>query len=441
MNIVQISTADYGGGAERTARELYYGQRVVGNRVWLAVGKRQAGDPDVIEIPDLRYSSTWARGCLALRRVLGPAEHAGKRGMWRLRELLRIIARPLNSLYQYLGVEDFDFPGTHTLETLTPTRADIYHLHNLHGGYFDLRFLRKLSNHASTIVTMHDAWLTSGHCAHSLGCERWRHGCGRCPDLTIYPEIKRDATAFNWRRKRDIFRASKLHVGVPCQWLRRKVEDSMLDPIDIRVIPYGVDLSIFCPGDARSARAKLGLPQSAYIILFVANRGRNNRFKDFSTLINAIHLISSQSLGAPVWFVCLGDDGEDEVLANGRIRYAGFHTDAETIVAHYRSADVVLHAANADTFPYVILEALACGTPVVATSVGGIPEQVEHGRTGCLVKQGHSEELACHVVMLLENDDLRQSMGNNAVSMARSRYDLRRMVSEYLDWYQELLSS
>jgi hypothetical protein len=54
------------------------------------------------------------------------------------------------------------------------------------------------------MLTLHDAWLLSGHCAHSFDCQRWKTGCGECPDLDVYPASPRDATACNWRRKREI---------------------------------------------------------------------------------------------------------------------------------------------------------------------------------------------------------------------------------------------
>ena len=59
--------------------------------------------------------------------------------------------------------------------------ADVLHLHNLHGGYFDLRHLPRLSPRLPVVVTLHDTWLTSGHCAYTLECERWRDGLRRLP--------------------------------------------------------------------------------------------------------------------------------------------------------------------------------------------------------------------------------------------------------------------
>ncbi len=80
-----------------------------------------------------------------------------------------------------------------TAPIVLDTPAQIVQCHNLHGGYFDLRALQWLSARVPTLLTLHDMWTLTGHCAHALGCDRWRTGCGRCPDLKLDPAIRADA--------------------------------------------------------------------------------------------------------------------------------------------------------------------------------------------------------------------------------------------------------
>jgi len=106
---------------------------------------------------------------------------------------------------------------------------------------------------------------------------------------------------------------------------------------------------------------------------------------------------------------------------------------------YYQAADIYVHPARAETFPTTVLEALACGTPVVASRVGGIPEQVVEGKTGFLVSVGDAREMAGRILGLLADGDLRQEIGRLAAEDAARRFGLERMVKGYLDAYQEIL--
>jgi glycosyltransferase involved in cell wall biosynthesis len=340
-----------------------------------------------------------------------------------------------------MGIEDFHFPGTRQLLDLTDQRPDVVHCHNLHGGYFDLRALPWLSRQVPVVLTLHDAWLLSGHCAHSFDCERWKRGCGHCPDLTIEPAIRRDATAYNWRRKQKIFKASRLYVATPCQWLMHKVEQSLLAPaiVEARVIPNGVDLSVFRPADKAEARSALGIPHGALVVLFAANSLRQNMWKDYRTARDAVALTFANMNARDLLFIALGDDGQAEEQAGPAVRFVPYQTEPKAVARYYQAADVYVHAARADTFPNTVLEAQACGTPAVATAVGGIPEQVEDGLNGFLVPAGDAPALAARLTQLLSDHELRARMGLQAVEVARRRFDLSRQADAYLDWYQELV--
>src|SRR3546814_3518586 len=75
--------------------------------------------------------------------------------------------------------------------------------------------------------------------------------------------------------------------------------------------------------------------------------------------------------------LALGDSGPDEKVGNTELRFVPYQSEEAVVASFYHAADIYLHAAHADNFPTTLLEAAACGLPVVATAVGGIPEQVE----------------------------------------------------------------
>jgi len=449
MNILQVNSSDISGGAQKVAWNLFQSYRSRGHRSYLAVGYKRSSDPGVLRIPNEEAAKRWAHFWWVVHYRLQRLDRNG-----RLSRIARKLAAPRALVDTLHGIEDFHFPGTWRLLNLPPFFPDIVHCHNLHIGYFDLAILPWLSRQVPILLTLHDAWLLSGHCAHSLGCERWRIGCGECPDLSTYPDIRRDATAQNWERKRQIYAGSRFYVATPSKWLMDKVEQSSLGlgMMGSKVIPNGVDLNVFHPTEPKQGRASLALPADGKIILFAANGIRANRSKDFRTMREAFERVVSRLNGEHLFFIALGEDAPLERVGRAEIRFVPYQREPETVARYYQASDIYLHAANADTFPSTILEALACGVPVVATAVGGIPEQVKGLRadndslnhygpaeaTGFLTLPGNAEKMAVHVERILTDKLLHRRLAFNAANDARERFGLEQQVDAYLSWYEEI---
>ena len=440
LTILQVSALDRAGGAEQVAWNLFQAYRQGGLASWLAVGKKRSADPGVFVIQENGSSKGWGRFCEQMASLFNPLQ--GKvRGVLRLQAFIRQIAKGSDYVAQWRGQEDFYFPGSEKLLKQAPEYPNILHLHNLHGGYFDPRALIKLSEQVPVMLTLHDAWLLSGNCAHSFACERWKTGCGNCPDITIYPGLKVDSTAINWQRKKEIFSKARLYVATPCQWLMDKVKESILAPamIEGRVIPNGVDVQIFHPGDRQQARVRLGLPLDQPILLFVANGIKKNPFKDYETLRAAITLIGEMTT-QPIHFVALGEQGQTEQLGQATVHYIERTTNLELVASYFQAADIYVHVSKAETFPNTILEAMACELPVVASDVGGISEQVIDGVSGLLVESLNPDRLAQAVLRLLKEPALQQQMGAAGLARVRDYFTLERQAKQYQDWYEEIVS-
>ncbi len=430
LRILQISTADMGGGAEKIANDLFTSYRDLGYQSWLAVGTKKSQDPDIFYIT--KSSNCFSQIIPSYIYKLPYVVRVGKK--------IDSLINPAHIFNKLKGCEDFDHPGARNILDQFPELPDILHCHNLHGNYFDLRALPKLSHKIPTVLTLHDAWLLSGHCAHSFDCDRWKIGCGNCPDLSIYPPIRQDATAYNWQRKAQIYGKSRLFVVTPCQWLMDRVENSMLKPgiVASNVIPNGVDLRIFHPADQTESRVELGLPTDAKILLFAAKGIRKNSWKDYKTLQSALAEIAIT--GKNVLCIALGEKSRPEKIGDVDIKFVPYQGDPYKVAQYYQVADLYVHPSRADTFPTTVLEALACGKPVVGTAVGGIPEQIEDGVTGFLTAQGDAKAMATRIVQLLEDDRLRKRMGMQAADAAKEHFDLKRQANEYLKWYETIIN-
>jgi len=161
--------------------------------------------------------------------------------------------------------------------------------------------------------------------------------------------------------------------------------------------------------------------------------------KDFEAMGAVIGSVGSRRWECEIIFLCVGQAGPTESVGSAKVISLGYTAAREQVAGYYQSADLFVHAAKVDNFPLTIMEAMACGLPVVATEVGGIPEQVEEGRTGWLVPLRDVEALVSRVSQLIEQPAVRQTMGRAAAEKAVTTYALERMVSSYEDWYAEIL--
>jgi glycosyltransferase involved in cell wall biosynthesis len=417
--VVIVNTSDEGGGAERMSMLMLDGFAALGIDTWLLVGEKKSDHPRVMPFyrsPFFDYrphAAAWRRTALEIRRKVD----------------------------RRLGREDFNHPYSRRILELTGSPPDLVLCHNLHGGYFDLRALTTLSQRVPVVLRLFDSWLLTGHCAYPLGCPRWEAGCGQCPDLSIPPAISRDATRGNWRRKQRTLGGARLFVSAESQWILDRAKRSLLAPAveDWNLIPGGVDLETFSPGPKAAARQALGLRPDGYIALFVANQGMGNAFKDFPTMRAALVELSRRAPDKVLDLLVVGAEGpEERISANIAIRPLGYFRVPARLADAYRAADVYVHAAIEETFGLSVAEALACGTPVVMASAGGVLEIAQHERTALVVPPRNPVELADAIARLLDAPSLRARLGAAAADSARSRLDHRTMINALHAWCAEI---
>jgi D-inositol-3-phosphate glycosyltransferase len=222
----------------------------------------------------------------------------------------------------------------------------------------------------------------------------------------------------------------------------------------ISVVPCGVDLSLFRPIPPDQARQALGLPSKRRVILFV---GRIEPLKGIDTLLRAISLVAPQ---IPHWqqdlsvIIIGGAPGAGAEQTNAElarlqqlraelgiedlVTFQGAQ-DQDTLVYYYSAAEMVVMPSHYESFGMVALEAMACGTPVVASKVGGLAFSVQDGETGFLVPGGNPAALAARIQELLTDHELRRCMGEQAARWAR-RYSWPAVADQILDVYDTVQS-
>ncbi|MFZ7096219.1 glycosyltransferase family 4 protein [Luteimonas dalianensis] len=308
-------------------------------------------------------------------------------------------------------------------------------------GLFDLGALRRLGaycrEHAIDVVHAHDA---ASEATAALAMP-WRG-----PSLLMTFHRSR---SFETARFRDRLRNAVvgLRVGavVTASEERRRhyIERNYCASGKVSCIPLGIDLARFAPDPALRARTR-SLVGAGEGTLLVGTVGHFGADKGVDLAIGAFQDFMRRTPGRDARMVVLGrgTPADTEALRAliapdlvDRIVFAGFQARPET---WFPGFDVVLHGARREAFGLVLAEAQACGVPVVAARVGGIPEVVIDGLTGCLAPVPTIDALAEALDGLVADETMRLACAERAIEHARRQFSRRRYAEDYLQAYQRL---
>src|SRR3989338_1608974 len=399
MNILQINTADTKGGAGKVSYRLKNELKKLGHQTSLLVSRKYAkNDKEVVLIrPDNN-----------LRR------------------------RILTKLTYYLANDLDFFPSNHILKMPEFKEADIIHCHNLHTNYFNPGALSEISKLKPIVWTLHDMWPVTAHCAHSFDGTLKENGFFTCPSLDIYPPIAWHNEKYLEKRKSGIYQNSKFNIVTPSKWLAEKVSQSALKEKMLSVIYNGVDTNTFHPLPKEQCRKELNLPLDKKIILSFIKK-TDDQWKGLPFITEITERFKNNE---GITFINIGrTTGNRNNLSS--LPPVG---NDETLSKYYSAADALLYPSIADNCPLVVLEAMACGLPVVSFSTGGIPELIDHKKTGYIARYKDAVGLANGITwMLMRTPTEHTAMRESAVIKIRSEFTLNYMTEQYLELYKSIL--
>lgn len=419
MKIVHVSTFDTHGGAARSAYRLHLGLRAIGEDSTMFVRLAYGNDPSVTEMRSSRDILDRVRRRIRKERIA--RDFQGYRA-----------TRPagLEPFHDSRSITWFDF-----LRDLP--KCDILNLHWVANSFLDYEsFFAKVPATTRVVWTLHDMNAFTGGCHYDAGCGRFTESCGRCPQLGSHDPS--DLSHRIWQRKAKAFSqldSSRLQFVTPSRWLGEELGRSSLGGrFPLSVIPYGLDLDDFAPRDRAACRDILGLPLDAKILLFVAD-GLNNERKGFALLTAALAALPRDEAYA---ILSVGGSKPDVAIDVPWIHVGTVNNDRHLSVL-YSAADIFIIPSLEDNLPNTVLEAMACGTPVLGAAVGGIPDMVRPGVTGMLVPPKDVAALASAIVQLLRNPEDLREMRLNCRRIALEEYPLDLQARRYSRLYAQTL--
>jgi len=321
------------------------------------------------------------------------------------------------------------------LSTIRKIDPDVILTGNLHGTGIPLELARGLKATGKLVVSyMHDCFWATGRCAYPTTCQLYRTGCdATCPTPDEYPKLAPEKIAPAWRTKADIFTGA---AGIPLVtnsgWTRDIAVQRYGDRARIDCVPLAVDHELFAPIPKAVARRLLGLPaEGAFVVMGAVDI--LNKWKG-GDLFRKIHdMLEGRSDVSLLLY------GQSSDLLRSK-RSFGLVADERLMPLILSSADIFVGTATEEAFGQTLLEASACGIPVVAFDRGGVSDIVVNEETGLLVKNLDASELEAAINRLLADSSLRDTLGKNARKRVESRFTLAKQADAWTDYLQRLSS-
>ena len=344
------------------------------------------------------------------------------------------LDRVIRRLYVLLSTEPWH--GTRRLLSPPPAEElagiDVIHLHTV-ADWFDVpHWLESLPHRIAVVISIHDMWHITGGCFLYRGCDRYRNTCSLCPILK--PPLNRVLARDEHGRKLQAYQNRRVRVVANSQWLAGLAEQSPVVRAcgGVRVITPGIDTDIFAMQNKTECRAKLGIARDAFVIAAGAASLADTN-KNICWLLEQLAKLPKFENGV----VLLAGEGAVQIPAELNVRLMGGIADRRARAIFFGAADVFVSASLMETYGLSLVEAMACGTPVVAFRVGGIPEAAPDGQGAILCDREDAAALREAITNLNESRQLRVELGQLAHQTTQARNAASSFASKFAELYRE----
>lgn len=330
--------------------------------------------------------------------------------------------------------------GFNISEIVKQVRPDVVHLHWIAGNSFKIGSLAGLRT--PVVWRLADMWPFCGMEHYEPDAYKFATPVNEKAGMLA---SRRDASEWTRLRKLRVYQTlPQLQLAAPSRWMARETMRSALlgeRPVDI--IPTSCDTRRFYPVEQQACREALGLPRDSWVVL-VGAASMRTRSKGLDLFIQAsrqaFRAFPAQNHAKPR-VLTFGADAfsETELEALVEVEHLGAVKDRRLMRIVYNAADVFVAPSRMENLANTVLESLACGTPVVAFDIGGMPDAIEHEKNGFLARPFDTEHLAEGIRFVLSRRG-DPSMRLAAHNKILRDFSLAREIDLYIDLYARMLA-
>lgn len=413
MKILLLNTYDNQGGAAIATYRLHRGLGLIGVNSRLLVQGKRVNDSTVIG-----QATKWGVALSVLRPYLD-------------RVLTRLYANRRKVYFSPAW-----FPED-LASKIKKNNTDIVHLFWVNDGFLKIETIKKIKQ--PVVWTLHDMWPFTGGCHYDDECRKFEQSCGKCPALQSNQE--RDLSRRVWKRKSVSWEGLPIVVVATSRWLADMARSSSLFRNQrIEVIPNGIDTDVYKPANKAAARTIYNLPQDKHLILFSAFSATSDKRKGSNLLVQALEIMSKNDCGLKTELVIVGASRPENPPDMGmKVHYMGHLQDEISQVLLYSAADVLVAPSLQENLSNTVLEALSCGTPVVAFNIGGMPDMIDHQANGYLAKPFDTTDLANGIQWVLKDQHCHLALSKCARQKVIDCFMLKSIAERYAELYENIL--
>lgn len=413
MKVLIVNTHDQSGGAAIAAYRLHQGLQQCGIDSHMLVQHKISDDESVHASRAKREKlfsyarSFFDQAPLALYKN---REHT----TWSLNWFPHGIARKINAL-----------------------NPDVVHLHWIGDSFVPINEIKKIRQ--PLVWTLHDMWAFTGGCHYAGDCARYTTQCGMCPQLKS--ASSHDVSSWIWKRKRKSWKNCNLTIVAPSQWLAGCArQSSLFRDFPVEVIPNGIDTALFKPISKNVARDILNLPQDKKLILFGSVGSLSDKRKGFSFLKMGLQCLYKDNLYYECELLIFGESRKQNTdNFNFPVHYLGKVPGDIALSLVYSAADVFVAPSIQENLANTVMESLACGTPVVAFNIGGMPDMIDHRSNGYLAQPFDLCDLAKGISWVLSEDKRSPALSINARNKVLNNFNQGVIARRYEALYKSIL--
>lgn len=408
MKILHLAAGDLSGGAARGAYWLHQGLLAFGvDSKILVSSKSYTADSLVFSLSKSKLS--YLRSIL--RSQVDPL-------------IVKAYKNRQGNIFS-TGLVGYDFTKTEEYK-----QADIIHLHWVNAGLVNVKDLKKIDK--PIVWTLRDMWPFTGGCHYALDCERFKKGCGACPQLGSRSLF--DLSRFVYKRKLKYIPKSLTAVGIS-HWLTEQAKQSQIfQDHYATTVSNNINTNEFKAIDKHRAREVLGIDTEKKIVL-CGSTNLQDFYKGFQKYLDSLTYLNKDNI-----YLCFFGRFDPALIENHDFEYKtfGYLNDNISLNLVYAAADVFVAPSIQEAFGKTLAEAQCSGTPVVCFDATGPKDVVVHKVTGYKAEPFDSKDLAQGIEWVL-NASNYQELRRCAREKALKEFDSQVVAKQYIELYQQVL--